>query len=94
MDLLWRRLASFLQKTTTVQVTTLKHLLLMSSYYTIVAIFTRSIATCQPISREGPIIKATGFPIVDRVLQALRPRSHAEYAVEATWKGEPQLGSL
>jgi hypothetical protein len=34
MDLLWRRL-----QTTAVQVTTLKHLLAMSSYHTIVAIF-------------------------------------------------------
>jgi hypothetical protein len=44
--------------------------------------------------RQAPIIKATGFPIVNRVLQGLRQCGHAEYVVEATWKSEPQLGSL
>jgi hypothetical protein len=34
--------------------------------------------------REGLVIKATGFPIVDRVHQGLRPCGHVEYAVEAT----------
>ena len=67
--------------------------LVMSSYHAIVAIFARSITTCRPIPREGPIIKATGFPIVDQVLQGLRLCGHLEYAVEATWKGA-QLGSL
>lgn len=93
MDLLWMRLTSVWQKTTTVQITTLKHPLVMSSYHAIVAIFARSITTCRPIPREGPIIKATGFPIVDQVLQGLRLCGHLEYAVEATWKGA-QLGSL